>query len=281
MDILEKARRLEGNIARGVTSLVRRSHVREPIELTHAIVDAVEREIQSGGRGTRVFAFNTIEVSIVAPSDHARAKVETIVNGAVSLRERIIDRLRAAGCTTVDLDVTVNYVPRAQKHWTDQQFAIAFSRTARETPDAQPSDPIGARLEMTVVQGSAEQRTYAFAAHRIDLGRGSEVRDNRMGLIRTNHVAFSEEPAEVNRTISRQHSHIAYDQRSGHFRLYDDGSVHGTWIMRKGKTLPVPFGARGVRLQSGDEIVLGEARVRVKCERVPRQLEKQSSTTIV
>jgi hypothetical protein len=46
--------------------------------------------------------------------------------------------------------------------------------------------------------------------------------------------------------------------------VYDDGSEHGTGIVRHGRTLAVPRGARGVRLESGDEIVLGEARLRVR-----------------
>jgi hypothetical protein len=270
MDIFDKARRLEENIAHGVTgaarSLVRRDGAREPIELTHAIVNAVEREIQPGGRGTRVFPFNTIDVSIVAPSDHARARLETIVNGDLPLRDRITDRLQAARCTTENLAVSIHYVLRAQKHWTDPQFAIAFSKIARETPDAPAGEPLPPRLEMTVVHGTAEHRRYAFVSQRIYLGRGGDVRDSRHGFIRTNHVAFSDNSAEVNLTISRQHSHIAYDPRSGQFRLHDDGSVHGTKVVRKGRTLSVPFGARGVRLQSGDDIVLGEARVQVKFE---------------
>jgi hypothetical protein len=268
MDIIDKARRLEQTITRGMTdaakSLVRGNGAREPIELVHAIVDAVEREIQSGGRGTRVFPFNTIDISIVAAADQARARLETVVNGDTSLRDRITGRLRAARCTLEDLEVNVNYVPRAQKHWTDPQFAIAFSRVAREAPDLPAAEPVPARLEITVVHGAAEHRSYAFASHRIDLGRGSEVRDSRNGLIRTNHVAFSDGPAQINRSISRQHSHITYDPSSGQFRLHDDGSVHGTRIVRKGRTLAVPFGTRGVRLKSGDDIVLGEARVRVK-----------------
>ncbi len=268
MDILDKARRLEGTIARGMTgaakNLVRSSTAREPIELAHAIVEAVEREVQSGGRGTRVFPFNTIQVSIVAPSEHERARLETIIDGAVTLHDRITDRLQALRCVSVDLEVGVTYVPRVPRHWTDPQFAIAFSRVVREVHQAPPSEPLPARLEMTVVHGAAEHRTYAFAARRIDLGRGSEVRDGHHGLIRTNDVAFSETAADVNRSVSRRHSHIEHDARSGQFRLLDDGSLHGTRIVRKGKTLPVPFGGRGVRLQSGDDIVLGQARIRVR-----------------
>lgn len=278
MNIFDKARRLERNISQGMTNLVRRTGAREPIELSHAIVDAVEREIQPGGRGTRVFPFNTIEISIVAPSDRARARLEAIVNGEVSLRDRIDDRLRAARCGPADLEVGVTYVPQAEEQWTDPEFAIAFSKVARETVDGQPSEGLPVRLEMTVVQGTAERWSYAFACSRIDLGRGSEVRDTRHGLIRTNHVAFLDGPADGNRSTSRQHSHIAYDPGSGQFRVHDDGSVHGTRIVRNGKTLPVPFGTRGVRLQSGDDIVLGEARVRVKFDsanRAPKHGFKQ------
>jgi hypothetical protein len=276
MDILDRARRLEGTIARGVTdaakTLVRGGGMREPIEVVHAIVDAAEREIQSGGRGTRVFAFNTIEVSLIAASDHVRARFETVVNGEVPLRDRIAQRLRAAGCAPADLQVTVTYVARPQKHWTDPQFSLAFSKIARGLPEVPAPEP-RARLEITVLQGAADRRSYAFTSPRVDLGRGSEVRDSRSGLVRTNDVAFSDGPEPVNRSVSRQHCHIACDARSGQFRLHDDGSVHGTRIVRRGRTLAVPFGGRGVRLQSGDDIVIGEARLRVRFEAPARARE--------
>jgi hypothetical protein len=270
MDIIQKARRLEGTIAQRLTlaarNLVRAGEAREPLELMHAIVDAAEREIQAGGRGTRVFPFNTIDVSIVAPSAHDRARFDTVVNGGTALRDRIADRLQAASCAVDDLEVNTSYVTRPQKHWHDPQFAVAFSRVARETPEVDSAESAGIRLEVTVIHGAADHRTYAFASDRIDFGRGGEVRSSHHGLIRTNHVAFLETPAEVNRSVSRQHAHIAYDPQSREFRLHDDNSVHGTRVVRKGRTVPVPFGTRGVRLQPGDDIVLGEARVRVKFE---------------
>jgi predicted component of type VI protein secretion system len=34
-------------------------------------------------------------------------------------------------------------------------------------------------------------------------------------------------------------------------------------VSRRGRTIPVPPGSRGVRLHSGDEITLGEARLKV------------------
>lgn len=52
----------------------------------------------------------------------------------------------------------------------------------------------------------------------------------------------------MNQTVSRTHAHIAYEPFSGHFRLHDDGSEHGTGIVRAGKTTAVVRSARGVRL---------------------------------
>jgi len=63
--------------------------------------------------------------------------------------------------------------------------------------------------------------------------------------------------------VSRQHAHIEYVDAGRHYRLRDDRSAHGTSIVRNGRTVLVPAGSRGIRLESGDEIVLGEARARV------------------
>ena len=269
MNIIDKARQLEMRLASRMTETARAfthgdREAREPIELTHAIVDAVEREIQPGGRGSRVFPFNTIDVSILAPSDHARARLEAVVNGHVLLRDRITDRLRAAGCDATGLLVSIHYVARAQKNWLDPQFSIAFSRISRDAAAVKIPEAAPPRFEITIIRGVAARRIYVFNSHRVDLGRGIAVRDGGNRLIRTNHVAFTEGSDQVNQSISRQHAHVVYDPRSGRFRLHDDGSVHGTRIVRRGKTLPVPCGGRGGLLQSGDEIDLGEARVRVK-----------------
>jgi hypothetical protein len=88
------------------------------------------------------------------------------------------------------------------------------------------------------------------------------VRDRRNRLLRTNHVAFTDAADAINETVSRAHAHIDVGS-SGECRLFDDRSSHGTSIVRNGKTINVPAGSRGVRLQGGDEIVLGEARLRV------------------
>jgi FHA domain len=267
MSILEKARRLESRIAGKLDQAAKgfvRSGDREPLEIVHAILDAVEREIQPAGRGKRAFPFNRIEVSVVAPSREARGRLEGAFAGDTPLPARIMERLRSAGCPTPDIVVTIDYVARAQKTWHAREFDVAFARVAEPAVENAAGDSTPVRIDITVVRGVTDQRTYSFLAKRIDLGRCAEVRDSRNRLIRTNHVVFTEGSGDVNQSVSRRHAHIAYESSTGHFRLHDDGSGHGTGIVREGRTVAVPRGSRGVRLQSGDEVILGEARVRIR-----------------
>ena len=52
------------------------------------------------------------------------------------------------------------------------------------------------------------------------------------------------------------------DDDPGEYRLQDDRSVHGTSVVRGGRTIAVPAGSRGVRIESGDEIIVGQARLK-------------------
>jgi pSer/pThr/pTyr-binding forkhead associated (FHA) protein len=267
MNLLRKARDLEAKLAdtldRTVGGFVR-SGPREPLEIVHAIVEAAQAEVQSSGRGRRVFPFNSIMVTIVAASRDARARFEAVFADGPPLRDRILARLGSAACHVDDLDLSVNYESRPRKGWRSPEFHIEFARVAkpvRPTPSSSTTPP---RVELTVLHGTAERRTYSLASTRIDIGRCADVRDSRHRLIRTNHVAFLEGSGDINQSVSRRHAHISYEPGTRCFRLHDDGSEHGTGVVRHGRTLAVPRGARGVRLESGDEIVLGDARARVR-----------------
>jgi hypothetical protein len=62
--------------------------------------------------------------------------------------------------------------------------------------------------------------------------------------------------------VSRSHAHIAWDAETGRHRIFDDRSAYGTTVARGGHIIPVPKGgSKGVALESGDEILLGQARV--------------------
>jgi hypothetical protein len=269
MDLLRKARDLEARIAgrfdRTVGGLLQSSGAREPLEIVHAIVDAVQEEIQPSGRGRRVFPFNGIELTILAPSRDARARFEAVLADGPSLRDRIAARLTAAGCDVDDLDVIVGFDAKPRKTWRTPEFHLEFAREVRPPRAAPEPDARPAKLELTVVHGTAEKRTYVLpAAERIDMGRCAEVRDHRHRLIRTNHVAFVEGGGDPNQTVSRRHAHITFDPASRSFRLFDDGSEQGTSIVRNGRAIAVPRGSRGVRLESSDEVALGQARIRFR-----------------
>jgi hypothetical protein len=230
----------------------------------HAVVDAVEHEVQPAGRGTHVFPFNRLKLAVVAPSSGARARLEAVFEGEPSLQDRIVDRLRAAGCEIAGLSVKTTYVPHVEPEWSNPDFQIEFlrvSKAAQATPVADAAPP---RIDLTIVEGSAEKAAYAFSLPRIDLGRRVEVRDSRNRLIRTNQVAFSDGGGDLNQTVSRRHAHIEYAADTAEYRVYDDRSAHGTAVSRGGRTIPVPPGSRGVRLRSGYEIALGEARLKVE-----------------
>jgi hypothetical protein len=267
MDLLGKARRLESTIARRFDRAAREAVgavTWEPLEIVHLVVEAVEHEIQPGGRGKRVFPFNGITLSLLAPSREERARFEAILAGEPALRDRLVEHLRLKSCAIDDLTLEVAYVARAPKDWRHAQFNLTFSRVARSpATDVQPA-PSFARIDLTVVRGTAARKNYSFAAKRIDLGRCTELRDTRNRLVRTNHVAFVEGSGEINQSVSRRHAHIAYEPSSGGYRLCDDGSVHGTSVVRDGSTVVVPQGSLGVRLRTGDELVLGEARLRIR-----------------
>lgn len=266
MDIVGKARKLETTIARtfeGAAQQWARSGPRTPLEVLHGILEAVDERVEPAGRGKRVFPFNRIKLSVVAPTRDARARLSSVLDGPPSLQEKIANRLRQAGCDVARLHVRVAYVPQSDEGWRAPEFHIDFSNDApAELPAAASSQARGVKL--TITSGSTDKPSYTFTQGRINLGRCEEVRDNRHRLLRTNHVVFKESAGSANDTVSRRHAHIDYDDRAGDYRISDDRSAQGTTIERSGTTIAVPAGSRGIRLQSGDEIFLGDARLKVK-----------------
>lgn len=275
MDIVGKARKLERRISRSVDAAVgellgESPTSSSPIEIVHAVVDAAEQQVQEAGRGRRLFPFNRVilYVPAAARDRQTRARFAAVTEGPPSLANRVRERLQAIGCKADDLSADVVYVPKPLPEWRSPEFHVDFERAA---PAAAPTAPKPAavaapRLRLTVVSGTADRRAYLFDGGHIDIGRRAEVVDARQRVVRTNHVAFTEDGAEINRTVSRRHAHIIYSATGHEYRLWDDRSAHGTSVMRNGRTIPVPSGARGTRLQSGDEIVIGQARLRVTFE---------------
>lgn len=273
MDFSGKARKIERRLARSVEAAIGELVGRDvpaPLEIVHAVLDRAEREVQEVGRGRRVFPFTRVRLlALAAPRDKdARARLDAVIAGPPSLADRLADRLRAAGCGAVRVVTETVYVKQAGADWEHPTFHVVFDRArdvesavaALPQPTAPPEVP---RLKLAIVKGSAAQRAYAFSGGRIDMGRRQEVLDQKQRLIRTNQVAFLEDDVEENRSVSRRHAHIAFVEGEGVYRIWDDRSAHGTSVVRGGRTIAVPASARGTRLMSGDEIVLGQARVKI------------------
>jgi hypothetical protein len=276
VDIAGKARKLEQRISRSVDAAVGEFIGRSdaaPVEILHAVLDRAEAEIQDIGRGRRVFPFNRIRVHVMAAAGDrkTRARFSAVVEGPPSLADRLAERLRSAGCAVDGLQAEICYARRRDLAWANADFHVDFNRVDATAVAVVPVKPLPAdgaeRIRLLVVKGSAAQRNYAFGPGRIDIGRSADVVDQRQRLLRTNHVAFGEEGPDANRTVSRRHAHIEYSPQDRCYRIWDDRSAHGTTIIRDGRTIKVPAGARGIKLQPNDEIALGHARLRVMIEK--------------
>jgi len=207
---------------------------------------------------------------IAAPRDRkARARFSAIADGPPSLSERLAERLQSAGCAIGGIHTEFVYARRRGPAWADPDFHIEFDQVddrATTSPPTPVAVEEATRIRLSVVKGTAAQRSYAFGRGRIDIGRGADIVDQRHRLVRTNHVAFGEDGPDANRTVSRRHAHIEYSDADRCYRIWDDRSAHGTSIMRNGRAIKVPVGARGLKLQPDDEIALGHARLRVTIE---------------
>ena len=244
-----------------------KSGPRDPLEVMHAIVETAADRLEPAARGKYVFPFNQIHVVAVARTPDEQARLAAVFESEPTLQGRIAGRLHQAGCPRTELDVTIDYVTQPAADWMVPEFHVEF---ARAIPASSPA-PIPVQrerrdLKITVVRGVTEKPSYVFTLPRVNLGRCAEVRDSRNRLIRTNHVAFVDSSETANNSVSRRHAHIEYVEDVRQYRIRDDRSAQGTSIVRNGRTVLVPAGSRGIRLHSGDEIVLGEARARVRID---------------
>ena len=265
MKILDKAAKIEKAL---LDRLARRSDIaRHPLEVYRAILDDVEDATEPGARGARIFPYHQVTVVVSATDAHHRATAEAVFTESPAIEERVRARLRQAGCTNVD-DVSVNltFVDAAVAEWAGREYRIEYERQAtppRPTRATKPRAVDRRELNLAIVTGKASRSRFNFTDARVNLGRLETVVDRQQRVVRRNQVAFADDADPVNQSVSRSHAHIRMDPGSGDFHLHDDGSTHGTRVVRAGRTIDVPSGARGLLLRDGDEVLLGQARVRV------------------
>ena len=180
---------------------------------------------------------------------------------------RLRTRLEEMRCEVPHtLDVRAECVQPSADEWTDDQlFSIQCER--EEAEPVMPPDPRRrSSLRVAVVQGAATQEAYRFDEPAVYIGRSVEVAD-RSGRVRRNHVAFLDSIDGITETVGRAHACFRLNDQTGECRIFDEGSSNGTWVVRRGATLFVPpRDPRGVRVESGDEVRIGRALIRVSVE---------------
>ncbi len=231
----------------------------EPPELAEirlAVMDEVgKKSYRAGGR--KVFPFSVVRVEVRG----VEREQQGVFTGAFFrkyLEEEVRHALRADGCRfpedlRIEVAATVG-LPQAGEPWLVVQAAAPSSTGI--------SGQAAARL--IVREGAANVRELPLDKDRTNIGRPVDVYRSG-GLFRRNDLAFAED-TEVNRSVSREHAHIVYDRAAGEYRLFNDrwypreGPAEcGVWIVRGGMSREVARDSRGMKLERGDEIHLGQA----------------------
>lgn len=232
---------------------------RELLEIHRALLDDVAAHVDRLLRGKQVFPYTQLEVRILLPDPALRRSYELVFVEADTLSQEIRLRLEDKRVELPPhLAVQVELVPELPPDIAARGFDVHYG----STPAPHPSEEV-MEVRLTVIAGSAEQQQFCLKKKRINLGRLVEVMDADGRLTRKNDVAFRDDAHAPNPSVSRAHAHIEFDPEKAVFRLFDDRSAHGTTVIRDGSVVPVPQGpSKGVALQHGDEIMLGQARLR-------------------
>lgn len=133
-----------------------------------------------------------------------------------------------------------------------------------EVQERKPQIPLIGRL--TSLNADVYQNNYFLTKEITYIGRLRTVRDDQTGqFLRKNDFVFSqlEDPEAIGNSVSRQHAKIEF--RDNSFVLVDQGSANSTVIERREQGAPITAivtGASGAKLQDGDIIILGSARLR-------------------
>jgi hypothetical protein len=263
-------RDLERRIDQQLRKLFRSEHMpaqgRELVEIQRAILEEVSDRAHTLPRGRRVFPYNDVAIRIPVSDPERRAAFQVVFVDGDALENEIRQHLEREEIECpADLDVSIQLLEEAIPDIAAKGFHALYRTRERIVEPA--SQPVSRTVRITVLHGSASQPGYDFKKTRIYLGRMAEVLDDRRRPVRRNDVAFAEEEAGPNSTVSRAHAHIEFNEPAREYRLFDDGSAYGTSVLHDGQVINIPPGTgRGLRLHSGDEIYLGHARLRFEIE---------------
>jgi hypothetical protein len=226
---------------------------RELADIRFAVLEEVRRNSYRAG-ARMVFPFDLVRMTMRGVEE-SRAAVFRSGFFRGYLEHEIQAKLRADSVRFpeqfhVEVDVATG-LPLPDEAW------LTVAVGSQEHPGGS-----GKPAHLVVQKGSANVPELPIDKARVHVGREVDVyRDG--GMRRRNDLAFVED-SEVNRSVSREHAHIDYDNTTGEYRLFNDrwyarGTDCGTRIVRHGVSLEVHRDTRGTRLEPGDEIHLGRA----------------------
>lgn len=229
----------------------------EAIELYRDALDQLAARAAVGVRADRVFPFDSIRVELGAETPERKSMLE-----AIFVPEQMLGDVRATlleeRVTVPDnLTILVEYPenPPVEMRLICEKAAAAPVHAANVAPLAP--------MRLITLTGVSSSPDFTVDRAHISLGRVDEVLDSLGRAVRRNDLYFPETAAEANASVSRTHAHIRFDASTGEWRIYDDGSSLGTSVFREGRRIDVPAHAsRGVMLRDGDEIYLGQVRLR-------------------
>jgi pSer/pThr/pTyr-binding forkhead associated (FHA) protein len=237
---------------------------RESIELYRDALDQIGARATVGKRGDRVFPFDVIRVELRAPDAERRTLLEALFEPgqmAEDIRATLVaERVSAPENMVVKVDYPADAPVELR--------VICEKTAAPETPPdtAKPAPSIALiPVILRTLEGAASDPIFVADRPRINIGRVPDVVDSLGRPVRRNDLFFPEAAHEANATVSRSHAHIRFLGNTGEWRIYDDGSTLGTAIFRDGRRIDVPgHSPRGAMLLPGDEIYLGQARLRLE-----------------
>ncbi len=234
---------------------------REGIELYRDALDQIAARATPGKHGDRIFPFNRITIELAATDPERKAVLETIFDPGQFLDD-IRSTLKEERVTPpADLAVNIHF---PENPLVDLRVLCERGKTEVAAPI--PAEPVATGLlpaRVITITGAASTPEFYLERPRINLGREAEITDSLGRAIRRNELWFPESAHEANPSVSRSHAHIRFDSASREWRIFDDGSSIGTTLFREGRRIDVPAHAgRGVALRHGDEIYLGQVRLR-------------------
>lgn len=266
MSLLKEAEKLEEKIRKLIEGLFGKEAAREPLEIRRAILREIEDKIEPVGRDGRTFPFSRVRVRLLASDPQRRAIFKAAFVEDHKLAKDIIELLRRNGAhSSPDLPIHVHLEKRVARGAKSeaQDFRVDYQSEAPKAQVKLEVKHVLPHVQLTILRGHTTKKNYGFAKSKINLGRLAEVLDDHHRIVRRNDLIFHEGGDAIDQTVSRKHAHIRFEEKTGEFRLYDDGSAYGTRIFREDRTIEVQASnRRGAKLRSGDEIFLGQACIR-------------------